>query len=108
MSCSTNDQPPAPPPPQPGVRMVKCAKLQRELAALTWKPYQNALGQRIYDEISLEAWKMWTETAKMILNEYKLNLSTPEAQKLLFEQAESFFFGPGAALPAGYVPPQSK
>ena len=54
------------------------------------------------------AWKMWTEVAKMILNEYRLNLASPEAQKFLFEQAEKFFFGPGAALPPDYVPQASK
>jgi Fe-S cluster biosynthesis and repair protein YggX len=88
--------------------MVMCKKFGKLMPAMTWKPYNNALGQRIYDEVSQDAWKMWTETAKMILNEYRLNLASPEAQKLLFEQCEKFFFGPGAQLPPEYTPQASK
>jgi Fe-S cluster biosynthesis and repair protein YggX len=42
------------------------------------------------------------------MNEYRLNLSSPDAQKFLMDQMEQYFFGEGAALPAGYVPPKSK
>jgi Fe-S cluster biosynthesis and repair protein YggX len=45
---------------------------------------------------------------KMIMNEYRLNLGTPEAQNFLLEQMEQFFFGEGSALPPDYVPPRSK
>ena len=109
MSCCGGGAPPPPePPPPPGARIVKCAKLQRELPGLKFKPYSNELGQKIYDQISEKAWKMWTDQAKMILNEYRLNLASPEATKFLFEQADAFFFGPGAALPPDYVPMQAK
>lgn len=109
MSCCGGDEKPAPePPPPPGTRMVKCAKFGKELPGLTWKPYNNELGQKIYDSISEQAWQMWTEQAKMILNEYRLNLASPQAQKFLFEQAEAFFFGPGAQLPAEFVPMAAK
>jgi Fe-S cluster biosynthesis and repair protein YggX len=107
MSCCGPEKAPEPP-PKPGARMVKCVKLQRELPALTFKPYPGQLGERIYNEVSVQAWKMWTDTAKMILNEYRLNLASPEAQKFLFEQADKFFFGPGAALPPEFVPQASK
>ena len=90
--------------PAPAPRMVQCKKLGKELPGLTYKPYNNALGQRIYDEISEQAWKMWVETAKMLLNEYRLNLALPQSQKFLFEQAEKFFFGEGAAPPPEFKP----
>ena len=54
-------------------RMVKCAKLGKELPAIPYKPFSNELGQRIYDSISLDAWKMWLEFSKMIVNEYRLD-----------------------------------
>jgi Fe-S cluster biosynthesis and repair protein YggX len=90
--------------PKPGTRMVKCAKLSKELPALAFKPFNDALGQRIHDTISQQGWKMWLEYAKILLNEYRLNLAAPEAQKFLKEQCEQFFFGEGAALPPEYVP----
>ena len=52
-------------------RMVMCKKLQRELPGLDTVPWPGELGQRVYDNISAEAWKMWEERMKMILNEYR-------------------------------------
>ena len=45
---------------------------------------------------------------KMILNEYRLMPWQKEAQQLVAKHMEDFFFGEGAALPPGYVPPQGK
>ena len=89
-------------------RMVKCAKLGQELPGMPYKPFNNELGQRIYDSISQEAWRQWVEFSKMIVNEYRLDLTAPQGQKLLMEQAEKFFFGEGAERPPDYVPPQAK
>ncbi|MBI4510308.1 MAG: oxidative damage protection protein [Deltaproteobacteria bacterium] len=89
-------------------RMVNCAKLGRELEGMPFKPWDNELGQRIFDSISMDAWKMWLEYSKMIINEYRLDLTSPRAQKLLFDEVEKFFFGEGSQLPPDYVPPQSK
>ncbi|HVU50506.1 MAG TPA: oxidative damage protection protein [Polyangia bacterium] len=90
-------------------RMVKCVKLGQELPGMVYKPFNNDLGQRIYDSVSQEAWKQWIEASKMIVNEYRLDLTSPQGQKLLMDQAEKFFFGDGAAdRPADYVPPEAK
>ena len=67
----------------------------------------HPLGQRIYENVSKEAWKLWVERMKMIMNEYRLNLGTREAQEFLLKQMEEYFFGEGAALPPDYVPPAS-
>ena len=89
-------------------RMIQCAKLTKELPGMPYKPFENELGQRIYDTISFEAWKMWLEFSKMIVNEYRVDLTSPSGQKLLLEQAEKYFFGEGAETPPDYVPPQAK
>ena len=47
-------------------RMVKCAKLGEELPGLPYKPFNDALGQRIYDNISAKAWQDWIEHSKRI------------------------------------------
>jgi Fe-S cluster biosynthesis and repair protein YggX len=86
-------------------RKVFCVKLQKELPGLDETPFDNPLGQRIYDHVSKEAWRMWVEQMKMIMNEYRLNLGTPEAQEFLLKQMEEYFFGEGAAHPPGYVAP---
>ena len=89
-------------------RMVKCVKLQRELPGLDKPPFNDELGKRIYENVSKEAWGMFREHLKMIINEYRLVLGTEEANKIIEKQMEDYFFGPGAPLPPGYVPPKAK
>ncbi len=92
-----------------GARTVFCVKFQKELEGLDEVPFEgHPLGQKIYDNVSKQAWKMWVEHMKMLMNEYRLNLGTQEAQEFIVKQMDDYFFGEGAALPAGYVPPQSK
>lgn len=85
-------------------RMVQCAKLGRELPGLKRRPYPGPLGQRVFDEISAQAWNDWVEHSKMIINEYRINSADPSAIKLLMEQCESFLYGEGLERPEGYVP----
>jgi Fe-S cluster biosynthesis and repair protein YggX len=89
-------------------RMVQCVKFQKELPGLDAPPWPGELGQRVYENASVQAWKLWEERMKMILNEYRLMPWQKEAQELIAKQMEDFFFGEGAALPPGYVPQQTK
>lgn len=89
-------------------RMVKCVKFQKEMPGLDEPPFNNPLGQRIFENVSKDAWKLWLEHLKMIVNEYRLNLIDRQAQAVIQQQMEEYFFGEGAALPPGYVPPQAK
>ena len=100
---------PRPAEPEQTGRTVFCVKFQRDMPGLKEVPFEgHPLGQKIYDSVSLEAWKMWLEHMKMIMNEYRLNLGTKESQEFVLEQMDKFFFGEGAALPAGYVPQKEK
>jgi Fe-S cluster biosynthesis and repair protein YggX len=101
----------APPPQAVGNtsgRMVHCVKFQKELPGLDVAPWPGELGQRLFENVSAQAWKMWEERQKMILNEYRLMPWQKEAQELIARQLEDFFFGESAALPPGYVPQQTK
>ena len=85
-------------------RLVKCIKLGQELPGIVYKPFDNELGQRIYDNVSQQAWMLWIEYSTRIVNEFRLDLGSAEGQKLLLEQAEQFFFGSGGKNPPDYVP----
>ena len=98
----------APQPAAAGGRTVFCVKFGKEMPGLDRVPWKGELGKRIYENVSKEAWKMWVEHSKMIMNEYRLNPLDPNSQKIIEEQMEQFFFGEGARLPEGYVPPKSK
>jgi Fe-S cluster biosynthesis and repair protein YggX len=87
---------------------VFCAKLHQELPGLDEPPFDTELGQKIYANVSQEAWRQWTEFCKMLLNEYRLNPSRKEDQAAIVKQMEQFFFGEGSALPKEYVPPVQK
>ena len=89
-------------------RMVKCIKLGREAEALDFPPYPGELGKRIFDNVSKEAWKQWLEHQKMLVNENRLNLSDKKARDYLAQQMEQYFFGSGADVAVGYVPPSQK
>ena len=89
-------------------RTVQCVYLKREAEGLDFSVYPGELGKRIFENVSKEAWKMWVEHMKMLMNEYRLNLGTRESQEFVIEQMDKFFFGEGAALPAGYVPQKEK
>src|SRR6202050_3158312 len=90
---------------QPG-RMVKCVKLGRDLPGLDRVPWKGEIGQRVYDNVSKDAWKMWVDHSKMLLNEMRLNPMDPNSQKIMEEQMQEFFFGQGSKLPEGYVAPK--
>src|ERR1700683_3572470 len=92
---------------QPG-RMVKCVKLGRELPGLDRIPWKGEIGKRVYENVSKDAWKMWVEHSKMLMNEYRLNPLDPNSQKIMEQQLEQFFFGEGARPPAEFVPPAPK
>ncbi len=89
-------------------RLVKCVKIGRELPGVRRKPFQDDLGQKIYDNVSEDAWQLWVKHMTMLVNEYKLSLANSDAQKFLKEQCEAFFFGEGSALPPDYKPPAAK
>jgi Fe-S cluster biosynthesis and repair protein YggX len=89
-------------------RTVNCVKLGKELPGLDSPPWPGELGERVFNNVSLEAWKLWEERMKMILNEYRLLPFQKEAQDLMAKQMNEFFFGEGSAVPPDYVPPRTK
>ncbi len=96
-------------PEDKGGRRIFCVKFQKDMQGLDEVPFEgHPLGQKIYENVSKEAWKMWIEHMKMIMNEYRLNLGTAEAQEFLIKQMDDYFFGAGAALPPGFVPQKAK
>jgi Fe-S cluster biosynthesis and repair protein YggX len=86
-------------------RTVNCVMLKREAPGLPRPPYPGALGQRIYNEVSAEAWARWIKHQVMLMNEYRLSPVDPKARKFLETEMEKFFFGDGSAKPAEFVAP---
>ncbi len=90
-------------------RTVFCVKFKREMPGLDEVPFDgHPLGRRIYENVSKEAWRQWVEYMKILMNEYRLNLGTRQAQEFLLKRMEEYFFGEGTELPPEYVPPGSR
>jgi len=85
-------------------RPLECHKLQKTAEGLTNPPFPTPLGQRIYEQISAEAWQLWLNHQTMLINEYRLSLIDPKARQFLNQEMEKFLFGEGSDTPAGYVP----
>ena len=85
-------------------RTVHCVLLGREAEGLARAPYPGPLGQRIYENVSAEAWKKWVAHQIMLLNEYRLSPVEPKARKFLETEMEKFFFSGGSQKPAEFQP----
>ena len=75
------------------MRNIFCLKLKQELPGLDYKPFPGVLGEKIYNNISKEAWSQWLAHQTMIINENRLNLADDSSRKFLKQQLEFYFFG---------------
>src|SRR3954466_1598774 len=64
-------------------RMVFCVKLQREGLGLDRQPFKNELGKKLFENVSKDAWRMWLEHSKMLINEYRIDLMSKEGSEFL-------------------------
>lgn len=85
-------------------RMVNCVKFGRELPGLEKPPFAGELGEKIFNNVSEQAWELWKQQQVIIINHYGLVLADPQARAFLKEQMEEFFFGLGAMMPEGWSP----
>lgn len=86
-------------------RTVHCVKLNKEADGLEMPPYPGDLGQRIFENVSREAWNMWLSHQTMLINEYRLTPIDPKDRTFLVTEMEKFFFGDGSDKPKEFVPP---
>jgi Fe-S cluster biosynthesis and repair protein YggX len=86
-------------------RIVHCRKLNKDLPGLARPPYKNELGQKLFDEVSREAWDMWLKDSVKFINTYRVDLASSEGQKFMAKQCAIYFgFEEGEAAQTAYVP----
>lgn len=86
------------------MRLIFCKKLNREAEGFAQPPIPGEFGQKIYENISMEAWQMWVHHQTMLINENRLSMIDPKARTFLLQEMDKFLFGAGSEKPAGYVP----
>jgi Fe-S cluster biosynthesis and repair protein YggX len=87
-------------------RTVHCIKLGKEAEGLPRPPIPGALGQRIFESVSKQAWQDWLAHQTRLINEYRLVLADAQARKFLADEMEKYFFG-GELAQTHYVPPKT-
>lgn len=75
------------------VRLVQCVKLGKELPGLSEQPFPGPLGERIFKNVSAEAYDLWLPHMTTIINHYGLNPADPETRQMLRNEMTAFFFG---------------
>lgn len=85
-------------------RTVHCVKLKKEAEGLDRPTYPGELGQKVFENVSKEAWQQWLRHQTMLINEYRLSPIDPKSRTFLEEQMEKFFFEDGADLPPDFKP----
>ena len=89
-------------------REIDCVKLQKKALGFDSPPYPGELGQRIYQQVSKEAWALWQNHQTMLINEYRLSMLDPKARSFIADEMEKFLFGEGSQAPAGFVSPDAE
>ncbi|HEY5666475.1 MAG TPA: oxidative damage protection protein [Gammaproteobacteria bacterium] len=85
-------------------RTVNCVLLGVEAEGLVKPPYPGELGQRIFENVSKQAWQRWLGHQTMLINEYRLSPIEPRARQFLEQEMEKFFFGDGSEAPPDFQP----
>lgn len=99
---------------------VQCAKLNQPLPGLDPDSPDgrqarklsmlfggDELADRVLAGVSAKAWEMWKGHMLMVMNEFRLDPTSSEANKILAQQMEQFFFGESPEIP-NFVPPENE
>jgi Fe-S cluster biosynthesis and repair protein YggX len=78
--------------------------LGTEAEGLARPPYPGPLGQRVFENVSKQAWQKWLGHQTMLINEYRLSPIEPKAREFLEKEMEKFFFGEGSEAPPDFQP----
>ena len=84
---------------------IFCEYYKRDLEQMEKPPYPGSLGERIYLNISKEAWDLWLQHQTMLINENRLSMVDPSARAYLQNEMIKFLFEGGSEKPKEYIPP---
>lgn len=88
-------------------RSVHCRLYQKELPGLSAPPFPGPVGEKIFQQVSINAWQEWLKVQTMLINEHQLKLANREARVFLSEQRDKFLNGE-TIVPEGYLPPSKQ
>jgi Fe-S cluster biosynthesis and repair protein YggX len=87
-------------------RIINCVKLNKACEGLATPPYPGALGLKVFENVSAEAWQLWLAHQTMLINEYRLSMLDITSREFLKTEMENFLFHGLDQKPEGYVAPK--
>jgi len=72
---------------QDEVTCVRCGLVKKKLPA---PPFSHATGKEIYEKICADCWREWIAMGTKVINELRLPLSDPQAQKIFDQHMMEF------------------
>jgi Fe-S cluster biosynthesis and repair protein YggX len=78
---------PAAPVGEGQVQCNRCGRVARKQAS---PPFSNAQGKEIYEKICADCWREWIGMGTKVINELRLPLSDPKAQKIFDQHMKEF------------------
>ena len=76
---------------------IPCVRCGQDGERQAFKPFQNELGQRIYDTICKNCWAEWLKAQQQLINHYALVPHQPKSREFLLRNMTEFLFGEGAS-----------
>jgi Fe-S cluster biosynthesis and repair protein YggX len=71
---------------------ITCTRCGQQRDQMAFRPFQNDLGKRAFDEICTVCWGEWLKNQQQLINHYGLNVRDAKAKEFLFRQMEEFLF----------------
>lgn len=73
-------------------RIIFCTFLKKKNIGQKFQTYPGKLGEKIYNEISQEAWNKWISKQTILINEEKLNMFDAKDRKKIEKHMKLFLF----------------
>ena len=73
-----------------GEGQVRCRRCNRVARKLPSPPFSNAQGREIYENVCADCWREWIGMGTKLINELRLPLSDPKAQKIFDQNMMEF------------------
>ncbi|MCG3136213.1 MAG: Fe(2+)-trafficking protein [Phycisphaerae bacterium] len=70
--------------------LVMCSRLGVKKPRLTKPPFKGALGQKIFERVSAEAWKEWLAMGTKVINELRLDFTNPRHSEIYDQYMKEF------------------
>ena len=71
---------------------IDCVRCERTGSQMAFRPFQNDVGGRAFEQICSECWAEWLAHQQALINHHALNVQDPEAKEFLFTNMEQFLF----------------